>query len=127
MQFPRALRRINRVVTNPILGAIAWIVPPFAVVHHVGRKSQRAYQTPVMAFRTNAGFAIAMTYGRDVDWARNLLAANGGEIEQFGRRVPVRNPRMVESQAAYPLLPALVRPALEAADFPAYLLLDLAS
>jgi hypothetical protein len=31
------MRRVNRVVTNPILGMIARVVPPLAVVHHIGR------------------------------------------------------------------------------------------
>jgi deazaflavin-dependent oxidoreductase (nitroreductase family) len=126
MHLPRLLRRVNRVFTNPIMGTFAWLVPPLAVVHHVGRKSGRPYRSPVLAFPTAKGFVIPMTYGRDVDWARNLVAAKGGAIQQLGRRNVVRNPRIVGTEAAYPHLPPLVRDALRIADLPGYVLLDLA-
>jgi hypothetical protein len=77
MHIPRFMRRVNRVLTNPVLGMFAWVVPPLAVVHHFGRKSRRSYRTPVVAFRSAAGFVIPMTYGRDVDWARNIVRAHG--------------------------------------------------
>ena len=124
MHFPRFMRRVNRVFTNPLLRTFAWRVPPLAVVHHVGRKSGRPYRTPVVAFPSAAGFAIPMTYGRDVDWARNLVHAHGGEIEQRGRRVALRNPRIVAFEAAETHLPAAVRSLFRAADLPGYVLLD---
>src|SRR5437870_13730691 len=86
MHIPRFMRRVNRVFTNPLLGTFAWFVPPLAVVHHVGRKSGRHYRSPVVAFSTTKGFVIPMTYGRDVDWARNLAAARGCELQRAGRR-----------------------------------------
>src|SRR5262245_13953791 len=83
MHFPRFVRRVNRVSTNPLLGTTAWLVPPLAVVYHVGRRSGRLYRTPVVAFQSAAGFVIPMTYGRDVDWARNMVAARGCELERM--------------------------------------------
>ena len=68
-----------------------------------------------------------MTYGRDVDWARNLLAAHGGEIVQMGRHFKIRNPRIVGTSAAYPHLPPGVRSALRAADLPGYVLAEVAA
>ena len=124
MHFPYFLRRVNRVVTNPLLGAVAWLVPPLAIVHHVGRKSGRHYRTPVVAFRTAGGFVVPMTYGRDVDWARNLVTAGGCQIQQMGRRFATRNPRVVDGRVAAPFLPAVVRPALVAARLPGFVLLD---
>jgi hypothetical protein len=41
MHLPRFLRRVNRVFTNPLLGTVAWLLPPLAVVHHVGRADSR--------------------------------------------------------------------------------------
>ena len=125
MHLPRFMRRVNRVFTNPILGSIAWLVPPLALVHHVGRQSGRAYRTPVVAFCTGQHVVIPMTYGRDVDWARNLVKAGGGELMQVGRRVRFRRPRVVGSEQAYRHLPAGIRSALRAADLPGYVLADL--
>ncbi len=127
MHFPRFLRQVNRFFTNPVMRTFAWALPPLAVVRHVGRRSGRTYRTPVLAFRSSGGFVIPMTYGRDVDWARNLVAAHGGEVEQLGRRVAVRNPRIVGTEAAAPHLPVVVRSALRLADFPGYVLLDRAA
>ncbi len=125
MHLPHFMRRVNRVFTNPLMGTFAGLVPPLAIVHHIGRKSGRRYRTPVAAFRTAKGFVIPMTYGRDVDWARNLVDAGGCELEQMGRRFALRHPRIVDGKVAYPHLPALVRPVLQIADFPGYVLLDL--
>jgi deazaflavin-dependent oxidoreductase (nitroreductase family) len=125
MHLPRFMRTVNRVFTNPVMGTLAWFVPPLAVVHHVGRKSGRRYRTPVVAFRTKAGFVIPMTYGRDVDWARNITHAQRCEIEQMGERFSLRNPRVVAFKAAEAQLPTLARPLLRAADFPGYVLADL--
>ncbi len=127
MHLPDFLRRVNRVLTNPIMGTFAWLVPPLAIVHHVGRKSGKAYRTPVVAFRSRSGFVVPMTYGRDVDWGRNLIAADGGVVEQLGRRHELRNPRIVGIDVAFEHLPPGIRQALRAADFPGYVLLDDAS
>jgi deazaflavin-dependent oxidoreductase (nitroreductase family) len=124
MNLPRFMRRVNRIFTNPLMRTFAWRVPPLAVVHHVGRKSGRPYRTPVVAFPSAKGFVIPMTYGRDVDWARNLVAAEGGEIEQRGERVSLRNPRIVDFGAAETHLPAAARPVFRAMDLPGYVLLE---
>jgi len=124
MHVPRFMRQVNRVLTNPVLGTFAWLVPPLAVVHHVGRRTGGAYRTPVVAFRSDAGIVIPMTYGRDVDWARNIIGAKGCELERSGRRVTLRNPRIVGFDRARRRLPAALRPFFRAADFPGYVLLD---
>lgn len=124
MHIPRFMRDVNRVVTNPLMMTFAGAVPPLAIVHHVGRKSGKHYRTPVVAFATDEGFVIPMTYGRDVDWARNLVAAGGGEIERLGSRTLFRKPRIVDSKTANPHLPAAVRLPLGLADFPGYVLAE---
>ena len=118
------MRHVNRVFTNPVLGTVAWLAPPLAVVHHVGRKSGRHYRTPVVALRSATGYVIPMTYGRDVDWARNMLRADGGELSRLGRRVRVHAPRIVDLPAAEPHLPVLARGFFRAADFPGFVLVD---
>lgn len=124
MHIPRFMRYVNRMVTNPIMGTFAWLVPPLAVVHHVGRRTGRAYHTPVVAFCSDAGVVIPMTYGRDVDWARNIVHAKGCELARLGRRVRLRNPRVVAFDRAEQRLPAALRSLFRAADFPGYVLFD---
>jgi deazaflavin-dependent oxidoreductase (nitroreductase family) len=124
VHIPYFMRRVNRVFTNPVLGTIAWLVPPLAVVRHVGRKSGRAYRSPVVAIGAASGYVIPMTYGRDVDWARNMLRAGGGELERMGRRVRLRNPRIVGFGEAEPHLPAALRPVFRMANLPGYVLVE---
>lgn len=69
--------------------------------------------------------ASLLTYGRDVDWARNLIAAGGGELERMGRRLELRNPRIVGDEVAGPHLPPVVGTALRAARLPGYVLVEL--
>jgi deazaflavin-dependent oxidoreductase (nitroreductase family) len=118
------MRRVNRVFTNRLTGTFAWLVPPLAVVYHRGRKSGRRYRTPVVAFPTETGFVIPMTYGRDVDWGRNIVATGECELGHLGRRVKLHHPRVVGSRAALPHLPRALRPLLQVADFPGYVLLE---
>ena len=53
---------------------------PFALVKHVGRTSGRLYETPIIVQPTEGGFVIELTYGPEVDWYRNVVAANGCRI-----------------------------------------------
>jgi deazaflavin-dependent oxidoreductase (nitroreductase family) len=123
MHLPRFLRRVNRVFTNPLLGTVAWLVPPLAIVHHVGRKTGRRYRSPVVAIPTGGGYVIPMTYGRDVDWARNIVRAGACDLEQLGRRHRLRKPRIVGLREAESHLPALSRPFFRATNFPGFVLL----
>ena len=125
MQVPRVMRRINRAFTNPVMRIVASVVPPLAIVHHVGRESGRPYRTPVLAFPTDEGYVTPLPYGTDTDWCLNVLKAGRCTLELLGREIPVRNPRIVQAEQAVPLLPALLRPGLRLASLPGYLLLDL--
>jgi hypothetical protein len=50
---------------------------PFSLVRHVGRRSGRTYETPLVVAAVAGGFTIELTYGPDVDWFRNIAAAGG--------------------------------------------------
>lgn len=119
------MRRVNRAFTNRLMRPVAGVLPPLAIVHHVGRKSGRAYRTPVLAFPVEGGYLTPLPYGTDTDWCRNLLEARKGRLERFGRETPVRNPRIVDAEDAVPLLPAPLRAGLRMASLPGYLLVDL--
>jgi deazaflavin-dependent oxidoreductase (nitroreductase family) len=118
------MRRVNRAITNPVMGTFAWLAPPLAVVHHVGRKSGKPYHTPVLAFPSRTGFVIPMPYGRDVEWARNVLAASECGLVQMGRRSRLHHPRIVGFKVAEPHLPLMARAALRVANLPGYVLLS---
>jgi deazaflavin-dependent oxidoreductase (nitroreductase family) len=118
------MRRVNRDFTNRLMGPVAGIVPPLALVHHVGRKSERSYRTPVLAFPTDKGYVTPLPYGTDTDWCLNVREAGHCTIESLGRRVAVGNPRLLGADEGVAALPALLRPGLRLASLPGDLLLD---
>jgi deazaflavin-dependent oxidoreductase (nitroreductase family) len=84
------LSRITNRLTLPLAGS-RWN-PVFSVVEHQGRRSGRSFQAPVAARRVRDGFVMALAFGAQVDWYRNLVAANGGIIRRQGVRYPVAAP-----------------------------------
>jgi deazaflavin-dependent oxidoreductase (nitroreductase family) len=111
MPLPKRLARFNLVVTNPVLGPFARRLPGFAVVLHVGRRSGRAYRTPVNLFRDGDRYAISLTYGADSQWVRNVLAAGAVDVETGGKRLHLVQPRIVHD-AQRSVVPKAVRPVL---------------
>ncbi len=47
------------------------------MIRHVGRTSGRTYETPVILATVAEGFIAELTYGDQVDWYRNVVAAGG--------------------------------------------------
>lgn len=95
---PRSIARFNRRFTNRLFLRVAGYLPGFAIVRHVGRKSGRTYLTPVNAFRTDSGYIIALTYGPESDWVKNVLAAGSCELQTRGRWVRLSDPRIETDQ-----------------------------
>lgn len=75
MPAPRWVARANKIGLNRFTKYIAPWAPGWAIVVHRGRKSGRTFRTPLWAFRRHNGFVIALTYGPETDWVRNVLAA----------------------------------------------------
>jgi deazaflavin-dependent oxidoreductase (nitroreductase family) len=58
---------------------------PFTIVRHVGRRSGKLYETPIIVSPVKDGFVIELTYGYDVDWHKNVLAAGGCTLIWHGK------------------------------------------
>jgi deazaflavin-dependent oxidoreductase (nitroreductase family) len=112
MKLSRGVARFNKRVTNRIQGVYAWLVPPWSVILHRGRRSGREYRTPLFAFRRDRTLVIALLYGEESDWLRNLRAG-GGRVVRTGRTYVVGSPEIVEMEAAVELL-ARLSPAARA-------------
>lgn len=109
MHLPRSLARFNRRVTNPIQRRWAGTIPWHAIVEHTGRRSGRAYRTPVLAFHGDDGFVFLAGYGLESDWIRNLVAAGGGFAQHEGKRYRLTNVAIVEAPMGRMLLPFPIR------------------
>ena len=103
MRLSRRLARFNRVVTNRVQGVWAPRLPPWAVLLHTGRRSGRAYRTPVMAFPAGDRLVVALLYGPDADWVQNLAAAPG-QVVRAGHTYALVGPVRVTPTAATPEL-----------------------
>ena len=71
---------------NPLTRRLARTsLGPFSLVRHVGRRSGRHYETPIIMSPVEDGFVIELTYGHDVDWYKNVAAARGCTVVWHGR------------------------------------------
>jgi hypothetical protein len=64
------------------------------MVVHRGRTSGRRYETPVLARIHDGEVVIAMFYGADADWVRNVVAAGGGDLIRRRRTLKLSDPRI---------------------------------
>jgi deazaflavin-dependent oxidoreductase (nitroreductase family) len=116
---------MNRRVTNHLLGPLAARAPWFGVITHTGRKSGRRYRTPVSVFAAPGGRVVALTYGKDSDWVRNVVAAGGCELETRRQREQLTAPRIVHDESRG-RVPRPVRPILRLIGVADFLLLTAA-
>ena len=112
MPIPHWITRVNRVVANPVMGLFSDRVPPLATLHHVGRSSGRRYRTPILAFPTARGFAVALTYGPDVQWLRNLEAGMPARLVRRRRVYALAHPVRHHGEDGLRFVPAWTRAAL---------------
>ena len=66
-----------------------------SVVRHVGRRSGRTYETPVIAARHDDHFLIALPYGNRTEWLKNVLDKGSAAIETSGHIYEVDLPEVI--------------------------------
>ena len=117
MPIPKWIARMNRFVTNPLARIVAGWAPGFAIVRHRGRKSGKTYSTPVNIFEVEGqggGFVIALTYGADVDWLKNVMAAGSCTVRYRRRKIDLTDPVFIGTAEGMELMPAIVKRILRA-------------
>lgn len=121
MQFPQRLARFNRFVTNPIQRLWAGRAPLYGILEHVGRRSGKAYRTPLTVFSAQIdgqpGIAILLPYGLDRDWLKNVTASGGGQMRSRGRTFGVANPQIVSRDQAAEHIDGRMRRVVERLPF----------
>jgi len=115
----RWVAAFNRTILNRITSRFANRLPGFGILTHVGRKSGRLYRTPVNVFRVPEGFLIALTYGRDSEWVRNVLAAGGCQLETRRVLYQLSAPTIVHdpTRRRFPMLVRIILWIIGAEDF----------
>ena len=115
----RWLAAFNLAVTNRITGLFAAWLPGFGIITHVGRKSGKVYRTPVNVFRAPNGFLVALTYGTQSEWVKNVLAAGGCQLETRGVQYRLSAPTIVHdpTRRRFPIPVQIVLRLIGANDF----------
>ncbi len=85
-----------------------------STLHHVGRRSGRAYVTPLSAYPLGDGFVLAAAYPY-VDWLENVLAAGNCTLTWNGKEYALERPELLLRAQAMEAYPLLVKPFLAGA------------
>ena len=74
---------------------------PLALIIHVGRRSGKVYETPVIARPVADGFVIPLAYGADADWYKNVQVSGYCRIRWNGQEYSIENPQPTDGKTAY--------------------------
>ena len=107
------LRRLT-FLFNPLVKLLAGtrLMPLYGVIYHRGRRSGKAFRTPVVVRRIEDGFIVPMPWGEGTDWYRNVRAAGECVIRWKGRDYPLVQPEVLDATAAQAAFSASQRAAL---------------
>jgi deazaflavin-dependent oxidoreductase (nitroreductase family) len=92
MQF---LRPFTVRFVNPLTRLVAGWLPGFGILVYRGRHSGREYRTPMNVFRRGDEVVLALTYGSDVQWVKNIVAAGGCRVLTRGRELDLVAPELL--------------------------------
>lgn len=120
MALGRRGARVQRAVINPVMRNVAGRIPVMSQVVHTGRRSGREYRTPVDAFRSGDVVRIALGFGTDSDWVRNVTAAGHFRLVRREGTLDLADP-VVRHDPTARWAPPAARPVLRLARIHDYL------
>ena len=111
----RVLVRPLTKILNPLMVRLAGHrFFPMARVHHVGRRSGKAYVTPTSAHSRGGVLLIGLTFGNQSDWSRNVRAAGGCTVRLGGHAYRATRPELVTWADDRALIASAFNPVLRA-------------
>ena len=87
---------------------------PMAQIHHVGRRSGKAYVTPTSAHLSGDMLLIGLTFGNQSDWSRNVRAAAGCTVRLGGHTYRATSPDLISWADDKALITSAFNPMLRA-------------
>lgn len=116
-----SIRTLLKYTLNPFtLGLARRGYGPFAIIQHVGRRSGKPYETPILLGPVPDGFVVELTYGPEVDWYKNVLAAGGCTVLWHRKTYVINKIEPLDAntgRAAFPLPAQLILRALRRTHF----------
>jgi deazaflavin-dependent oxidoreductase (nitroreductase family) len=94
----RAIARATSPLTLRLSGRRHF--PLWAVLHHTGRRSGRAYSIPVAVRASADTFTISLPWGEGTQWVQNVLAARGCTIRWRGHDYRAIDPVVIGPEEA---------------------------
>jgi hypothetical protein len=116
------IRYFNREYFNPFALSFAGRPNSFwSVILHTGRCSGKEYVTPIVTARQNDHFMIPLPYGREVDWLKNVMAAENCLLIHRGKVYQASQPETIDLDEGIAAFPALIQRLLRRSDAKAVL------
>jgi deazaflavin-dependent oxidoreductase (nitroreductase family) len=109
-RFTRSLA--NHVINPVVVRSAGFRDNTFALVRYRGRKSGKSYQTPLIVRRTGDDFTVALTYGRDTQWFKNVRAAGECELVWHGEQYHVGAIELLSAEDGLAAFPFPMSPIL---------------
>ena len=111
----RVLVRPLTKILNPLMVRLAGRrFVPMAQIHHAGRRSGKAYVTPISARVRGDVLLIGLTFGNQSDWSRNVRAAAGCTVRLGGHTYRATSPELVTWADDRALIASAFNPVLRA-------------
>jgi deazaflavin-dependent oxidoreductase (nitroreductase family) len=80
-----------------------------AEIEHVGRRTGQVRWTPIFAFREGSTITVALTYGAEVDWLKNIEAAGGSRLRRGRSVLRLGPPVQLPTSEGLKRMPGVVR------------------
>jgi hypothetical protein len=106
------IRRFNKAIFNRIMMAFAGKWSYAAVIHHIGRRSGRAYQTPILCRPLGDYFYAPLPYGDGTDWCLNVLAAGECTLTWQNEAYHLTSPVIIGADEALPAFSERIQASL---------------
>ena len=84
----RVLRPFMTRVSNRFSRHFVRWLPGFAIISYRCRESGKTYRTPMNVFRDGDTYIFALTYGSDVQWVQNVVAAREADLQVRNKTIP---------------------------------------
>jgi deazaflavin-dependent oxidoreductase (nitroreductase family) len=107
----QGMRSFTLRFVNPVTRLVAGRLPGFGILVYRGRTTGKGYRTPMNVFRRGDHMVFALTYGPDVQWVKNVIAAGELDVRTGGRELHLVEPRLYADPHLRDL-PAAIRPFL---------------
>ena len=107
------IRAFNKHYFNRLVRRFAGVSrTPFALIRHIGRRSGKPYETPIIVMPQGNGFVIALTYGPEVDWYRNVQAAGEATLLWHNQEYALKQPEPIDVRTGLSAFPMPFRQIL---------------